>query len=61
MDADRESVRCEPLPRPRFSIQVDERPESPWLAADDGYHQWQSERARANERLRCPADTQPDR
>ena len=44
-----------------LSIDVNERAESPRLAADDGDHQRQSQRPGAGERFRCPAHTQPDR
>ena len=44
-----------------FAIDVNERAESPRLAADDRDHQRQSQRPGAGERFRCPAHTQPDR
>src|SRR6185295_2442980 len=42
-------------------VEVDEWPESPRIAADDRHHQRESEYARARERTRRAADTQPDR
>src|ERR1700680_784243 len=61
MDADLQSIGCVPLSPARFSIEIDERPKSPWLAADNGDHQRKSQRAGASKRLRGPPDTQPDR
>src|SRR5205085_12284616 len=46
---------------PGFAIEVDERPETPGLAADDRDHQRQAERAGAGERAGGPTDPEPDR
>src|SRR5258707_6820841 len=49
------------MPRSCLAIEIDERPERAWFAADDGYHQRKSERSGAGERLRRAANAKPDR
>src|SRR5208282_1436454 len=60
VNADLELVGRMPCAPAKFPIDVNERTEPPRLAADDGDHQRQSEHSGAGERLRCPADSEPD-
>ena len=61
MNADFELVGRVPGAPAIFPIDVNERTESPCLAANDGNHEWQSQRPGSGERFRCPAHAQPDR
>ena len=61
MDADLELIRGMPVLPAGFSVEIDQRPKSARLAADDRHHQRKSERAGARERLRRAADAKPDR
>src|SRR5438552_4593643 len=59
--ADLQSIERVPRTRAGLPVEIDERPEAPWLAADDGHHQGQPQRTGANERLGSPADSPPYR
>src|SRR5258708_5227474 len=43
-----------------FAVQVDQRPKSFGLSADDRNHQWKPERAGANERFWSTSDADPN-
>ena len=61
VEADSELIRGMPVLPAGFSVEIDQRPKSARLAANDRHHQRESERAGARERLRRAADAEPDR
>src|SRR6266404_4989216 len=61
MNADLELIWRVSRPQPRFTVAVDQWPETVRFPADDRNHQRQPERAGANKGARGAADTEPNR
>src|SRR5688572_4565664 len=58
--ADFELLGGEPRPAPGFTIEINQRPETAWLATDDGDHERQAEQTGTSEGLRSATHSQPD-